>query len=142
MRQYAFQPQPTDPRITAQDEWARMVDELDITRDSLERSNAECTSQAALIDMLRKELAETRIRHDRDQEALTIMRTKLKAAGGLVLDALKESPQEPQEKPIPIVRGLPAHTPEPGPAVSLAVEDDSARETVNNIHSLLTNKFP
>lgn len=89
VRQYAFDPQEHDPRIDAQRHWEDLRDELNVTRDQLESSNAQCTSQAALIDMLRQELSETKSACAIIERSNTVMRTKLQAAGMLVLDALK-----------------------------------------------------
>jgi hypothetical protein len=88
-KQYAFEPQEHDPRITAQQHWADMRDELNATRDALEAANANETAQAAMIDMLRKELADTKAACAIIERSNTVMRTKLQAAGMLVLDALK-----------------------------------------------------
>ncbi len=89
MRQYAFTPKQSDPRIEAEAHWDDLRDELNNTRDQLESSNAQCTSQAAMIDMLRNELAETKLNCAIIERSNTVMRTKLQAAGMLVLDALK-----------------------------------------------------
>lgn len=98
-RQYQFEPQEHDPLITAQRHWNDMRDELNVTRDQLEASEAREASQAALIDMLRKELDASKSAHSRDQIALTIMRTKLKASGLLILDALKADEAEQMKEP-------------------------------------------
>ena len=60
-RQYAFDPQPVDPRQFANQQWDDLRTEVNVTRDALERSDAECTAQAALIDMLRKEHEEYKV---------------------------------------------------------------------------------
>jgi hypothetical protein len=88
-KQYAFEPQEADPRVTAQQHWSDMRDELNATRDALEAANANETSQAALIDMLRRELAAAKATCAIIERSNTVMRTKLQAAGMLVLDALK-----------------------------------------------------
>src|ERR1700676_2360979 len=53
-KQYVFEPQENDPRITAAQHWNDMRDELNHTRESLEHSEADRIAQASLIDMLRK----------------------------------------------------------------------------------------
>ncbi len=89
MRQYAFTPRQSDPRIEAEAHWEDLREELNVTRDQLEASEARERSQAALIDMLRNELAETKLNCAIIERSNTVMRTKLQAAGMLVLDALK-----------------------------------------------------
>lgn len=88
-RQYIFEAQETDPRITAAQHWNDLRDELNATRDALESSNAHELAQAAMIDMLRKELVESKATCQIIERSNTVMRTKLQAAGMLVLDALK-----------------------------------------------------
>jgi hypothetical protein len=88
-KQYMFEAQETDPRITAAQHWNDMRDELNATRDALESANAHETAQAAMIDMLRKELADSKATCTVIERSNTVMRTKLQAAGMLVLDALK-----------------------------------------------------
>lgn len=134
MRQYAFTPQETDPRLSAGDHWDDMRQELNLTRDQLESANAENVTQSALIDMLRKELSDTKSACAIIERSNTVMRTKLHAAGMLVLDALKSDEIErgaavsefavkPQFKPNDIV----------------PMED--AKDIVSNIHAL-ANKWP
>lgn len=88
-KQYQFVPPKTDPRATSEQQWSDMLDELNVTRDQLESANAQCTSQAALIDMLRKELSDAKSAGAIIERSNIVMRTKLQAAGMLVLDALK-----------------------------------------------------
>ena len=115
-RQYEFEPQTDDPRIYARHHWEDMRTELNITRDALESSESQSLAQSALIDMLRKELAEAKRAHDVDNVALTIMRTKLKAAGMLVLDALKEDMPPVQTAPPKRLQDVPARSvPQPVP---------------------------
>lgn len=88
-KQYAFEPKPEDPRRSAQLQWDQIREELNDTREALEHSEAERVSQAALIDMLRNELASVKAAYAVVERSNTVMRTKLQIAGGIVLDALK-----------------------------------------------------
>jgi len=88
-KQYQFSPRSTDPRIEAEDHWADMKDALNATRDALEHSDADRVAMSAMIDMLRKELMDAKAACTVIERSNTVMRTKLQAAGMLVLDALK-----------------------------------------------------
>lgn len=155
-RQYQFTPPIADPRHQAEQLWDEMRDELEIARDALEQSEAREVASAALIDMLRKEIdtaAETQMR---DRTAVIRMEAKLKAAGMLILDALKDKPDDESPSPRPkrtlqdlppTKREVPKAEPEPSPSASLLpeVEDEqaSAREVVQSIHKMtLTNRWP
>lgn len=155
-KQYAFTPPVADPRHAAELLWDEMRDELEIARDALEQSEAREVASAALIDMLRKEIdtaAETQIR---DRTAVIRMEAKLKAAGMLILDALKDKPDDDESPPKPrrtlqdlppTKRETPKAEPELSPSASLLpeVEDEqaSAREVVQSIHKMaLTNRWP
>ena len=89
MRQYAFVPKAMDPRIEAESQWDELRDELNVCRDALESSNAENTTLAAMVDMLRKELDRAKIDLVVVERSNAAMRGKLHAAGLVVLDALK-----------------------------------------------------
>jgi hypothetical protein len=156
-RQYAFNPPVADPRHHAEQLWDELRDELNITRDSLEAAEAQNVSQAALIDMLRKEIELSKESQLRDQIAVTRMHAKLKAAGILILDALKDKPDEDESpKPKRTLQDLPQTrketeraAPEPirSPSADLLPEVDdeqeSARQVVDNIHKMaLTNRWP
>ena len=156
-RQYQFTPPVADPRQSADMLWDEMRDELNITRDSLEQSEAQCLSQASLIDMRRKELELSKESQLRDQIAVTRMHAKLKAAAMLIIDALKDKPDDesPSPRPKRTLQDLPPtkkeaeRRPEPeySPSASLLpeVEDEqaSAREVVQSIHKMaLTNRWP
>lgn len=132
MRQYAFTPEGRDPRISANEHWESMLDELNATRDSLEAANANETAQAALIDMLRKELAATKVSHAVIERSNTVMRTKLQAAGMLVLDALKSDEIE---------RGQAVSEFAVKSHATPIAESPDAKEIVSNIHAL-ANKWP
>lgn len=134
MRQYAFNPQETDPRVSAGDHWDDMRTELNLTRDQLESSNAETVSQAALIDMLRKELSDTKTSCAIIERSNTVMRTKLQAAGMLVLDALKSDEIERGQAVSEYAVKSPAK-----PYTELP--EDAGIEIVSNIHAL-ANKWP
>jgi hypothetical protein len=132
MRQYAFTPQETDPRVSANDHWDDMRQELNVTRDALESANAHEIAQASLIDMLRKELAATKENCAIIERSNTVMRTKLQAASMLVIDALKSDEIERGEA----VSEFAVRK----PAVPRADPND-ASEVVRNIHAL-ANKWP
>lgn len=132
MRQYAFNPQETDPRVSATEHWEALKDELNVTRDQLEHANAETVSQASLIDMLRKELSDTKASCAIIERSNTVMRTKLQAAGMLVLDALKADEIERGQAVSEFAVKSPAK-PQP--------ESPDAKEIVSNIHAL-ANKWP
>jgi hypothetical protein len=152
-RQYAFNPPVDDPRHAADLLWDEMRDELEIARSGLEQSEAREVAQGALIDMLRKEIETAAESQARDRTAIIRMEAKLKAAGMLILDALKDRPEEEEERPRPSKRTLqdlpPARRepPEPQPSPSSAllpeVEDEqaSARDVVSSIHKL-ANRWP
>jgi hypothetical protein len=120
-RNYGFMPQQADPRISGERHWADMVNELEIVREQLERANAENISHAEIVDMLRIELAEAKSQHRKDRDALIVVRTKLKVAGQLVLDALKDDETltkvEIAAEVAPSVAEKPTHeiVPEPAP---------------------------
>lgn len=153
-RQYAFNPPASDPRDAAELIWDELRDELNLTRDSLEAAEAQNVSQAALIDMLRKEIDLSKQAQLRDQIAVTRMEAKLKAAGMLILDALKDKPDEDESPPKPHKRTLqdlpPVRVPvqrqtEHGPSAALLPEvkeeEESDRHVVSSIHQL-ANKWP
>jgi hypothetical protein len=150
-KQYAFTPPIADPRRQAEQIWDELRDELNMTRDALEHSEADRISQASLIDMLRKELELSKESQLRDQIAVTRMHAKLKASAMLIIDALKDKPDEneSQTKPKRTLQDLPPTrreteraAPEPvlSPSADLLpeVEDEqaSAREVVQNIHRM------
>src|ERR1700677_3582883 len=150
-RQYAFNPPVADPRHEAERLWDEMRDELSVARDQLEASEAREVASAALIDMLRKEIETASESQTRDRTAVIRMEAKLKAAGMLILDALKDKPDEneSQTKPKRTLQDLPPTrrdteraAPEPvrSPSADLLpeVEDEqaSAREVVQNIHRM------
>ena len=157
-RQYAFNPPVADPRHEAERLWDEMRDELSVARDQLEASEAREVASAALIDMLRKEIETASESQTRDRTAVIRMEAKLKAAGMLILDALKDKPEEGESPPKPkrTLQDLPTTrreteraAPEPvrSPSADLLpeVEDEqaSAREVVENIHKMtLTNRWP
>lgn len=155
-KQYAFTPPIADPRHQAEQLWDELRDELNASRDALEHSEADRISQASLIDMLRKELELSKESQLRDQIAVTRMHAKLKAAAMLIIDALKDKPDDesPPPKPRralqdlpPTKRETPKAEPEYSPSASLLpeVEDEqaSAREVVQSIHKMaLTNRWP
>ncbi len=87
---FAFNPQREDPRIAAERHWTDMISELQVTRQQLEKADSIAIANAELIDMLRKELADEKAEHRKDRDALIVVRTKLQAAGHLILDALKD----------------------------------------------------
>jgi hypothetical protein len=151
-RQYAFNPPVDDPRHVADLLWDEMRDELEIARSGLEQSEAREVAQSALIDMLRKEIEIAAESQARDRTAIIRMEAKLKAAGMLILDALKDRPEEEEERPRPPKRTLqdspPARRePEPAPSPSAALlpeiddEEASARDVVSSIHKL-ANRWP
>jgi hypothetical protein len=134
--------------------WDEMRDELEIARSSLEQSEAREVAQSALIDMLRKELEATSESHTRDRTAVIRMESKLKAAGLLILDALKDKPEDEEERPKPpkrTLQDLPQTRREPpaeqAPSKSAALlpeiedEEASARDVVSSIHKL-ANRWP
>lgn len=88
-RQYEFVPEHTDPHLFADQQWSMLRDELNVTRQHLEASEAREIAKEELIKMLRRELAAKTAAHDADQIALTVMTTKLRTAGTLILDVLK-----------------------------------------------------
>ena len=88
-RQYEFVPEQIDPHIFADQQWSMLRDELNETRRHLEASEAREIAKEELIKMLRRELAAKTAAHDADQIALTVMTTKLRTAGMLILDVLK-----------------------------------------------------
>jgi hypothetical protein len=158
-KQYMFTPPVADPRASADLLWDEMRDELNITRESLEQSEAQCLSQASLIDMLRKELDRSKESQFRDQVAVTRMHAKLKAAALLIIDALKDKPEDDPQEPSKSKRTLqdlpptrkeaerPAPEPPRSPSADLLpeVEDDQAstRQVVESIHKMaLTNRWP
>ena len=143
-RQYEFVPQETDPRIAAERHWEDMRNELNVTRDALEHADAQCVTQSALIDMLRQEVADTKFAYSVAQTSLTTMQTKLKAAGMLILDALKDSgePETPKRRrlqDLPPAQPFPVH-----PVSPIEPEDDeSAADIVSRLPPRLpTNRFP
>jgi hypothetical protein len=153
-KQYAFTPPIADPRHQAEQLWDELRDELNASRDALEHSEADRISQASLIDMLRKELELSKESQLRDQIAVTRMHAKLKAAGMLILDALKDKPEEEEEHPKPPKRTLQdlpqtrrEPPPEPAPSKPAALlpgiedEEASTRNIVSTIHQL-ANKWP
>jgi len=113
MKQYAFTPPQTDPRIAAEYTWDTMLDELNTTREQLEYANANEVAQAKLIDMLQAELAKTKAAHEVDRTALTVVRTKLKVAGSIILDALREDAPEPQKQTVEPAELPVEETPQP-----------------------------
>lgn len=156
-RQYAFNPPVDDPRHQADLLWDEMRDELEIARSSLEQSEAREVAQSALIDMLRKEIETAAESQTRDRTAIIRMEAKLKAAGMLILDALKDRPEEEEERPRPPKRTLqdlpasrresttpqqpiqqPSQQVSPSAALIPEVEDEeaSARQIVQNIHRM------
>ena len=156
-KQYAFTPPIADPRHQAEQLWDELRDELNASRDALEHSEADRISQASLIDMLRKELELSKESQLRDQIAVTRMHAKLKAAAMLIIDALKDKPDDesPPPRPKRTLQDLPPTKkeaerrpePESSPSASLLpeVEDEqaSAREVVQSIHKMaLTNRWP
>jgi hypothetical protein len=155
-KQYMFTPPVVDPRASADLLWDEMRDELNITRDALEQSEAREVANAALIDMLRKEIDAAKDSQTRDRTAVIRMETKLKAAGMLILDALKDKPDDEEERPkqkralqdLPPVRretqrADPGPPPSPSAAFLPEVEDEeaTAREVVSSIHKL-ANRWP
>lgn len=153
-KQYAFTPPIADPRHQAEQLWDELRDELNASRDALEHSEADRISQASLIDMLRKELELSKESQLRDQIAVTRMHAKLKAAAMLIIDALKDKPDDesPSPRPKRTLQDLPATKretpkaePEYSPSALPEVEDEqaSAREVVQSIHKMaLTNRWP
>jgi len=106
-RIYTFNPAARAPHVTAEEQWQEMCTELNAARDSLEALEAMSTSQAALIDMLRKEVASTKAAHARDEIALTTMRAKFETAAGIILEVLRPPEKAPEPEPAPTAKSVP-----------------------------------
>src|ERR1700678_2429475 len=146
-RQYEFVPQETDPRIAAERHWEDMRNELNVTRDALEDSQAAEKTLSALVDMLRQEIADTKFAYSAAQTSLTTMQTKLKAAGMLILDALKDSgePEPPKRLRLQDLPPSPPRQPpiQPrSPPIEPADDDEGVADIISRLPPRLpTNRF-